>query len=332
MYNIKNKIEGVGDIDIPSDNKLNFRDADLYVTSTTDGQLDLVADTKIKINAPDTQIVGLKDVITMGCGRVVAVSTFTYNNVTQTEAAAAFCKVQDGTAYLNLAVSGGGGGYAANYQLFPGTEVIGDAAYFGKATPFGAIYMDMSATVGIYNGDAITWEYYNGTTWDTLTLLWDVTDTTANDGKRPFQGDGYILFSAPTDWASTTVDTQAAYWIRARVSAAEITTAPLTNDVEHKTFAFDAGTKVPYAGTASRARFEFETASATNNDTKLILVNGTSGAASAIKTLAGGKIDIAVTDFALTVAKDDVIGFFITAEDGTTEYAGGTCELTVTRT
>lgn len=332
MYNIKDKIEGVGDIDVPSDNKLNFRDSGLYVTSTTDGQLDLVADTKIKVNAPDTQIVGLKDVITMGCGRVVTVGTFTWNSITQTEAAAAFCKVQDGAAYLNLAVSGGGAGYAANYQPFPGTEAVNDAVYFGKATPFGAIYMDMSATVGVYNDDAITWEYYNGTTWSTLTILWDMTDTTANDGKRPFQGDGYILFSAPTDWASTTVDSQAAYWIRARVSAAEITTAPLTNDVEHKTIGFDAGTKVPYAGTVGRGKFEFETASAANADTKLVLVNGTSGAVSVIKTITKAKIDFEIADFALTVAKDDVIGFFITAEDGTTEYAGGTCELTVTRT
>ena len=106
----------------------------------------------------------------------------------------------------------------------------------------------------------------------------------------------------------------------------------MTNSKEHQTFAFDAGTKLPYAGTVGRGRFHFETASGSNNDTKVILVNGTSGACSAIKTITKAKIDVVIADFALTAAADDVIGFFVTAEDGSTEYAGGTCELTVTRT
>ena len=339
MYNIKRKIEG-GDSDdtdikenlrIKTNKKIQFRDTGLYLQSSTDGQLDMVADTKIKINAPDSEMVGLADTLVIDCGRVMASKTFPHNEVTLTEAAAAYCKVQDGSSYLNLAASGSGAGYTSNYQLFPDTEAENDAVYFGKATPFGAIYMDMSATVAVFNDDAVTWEYYDGSSWKTLSIIWDETDTTANDGKRPFQADGYIFFSAPTDWETTTVDSQSAYWIRARISAAEITTIPKTNSVEHKTFAFDAGTKVPYACTVGRGLFAFETASGSNNDTKVILVNGTSGACSAVKTITKAKKDVAIADFGLTCSKNDVIGFFCTAEDGTTEYAGGTCVLNVVR-
>ena len=339
MYDIEKKISGKSaGVELIEENRrlstskqLQFRDAGLYFHSSVDGQLDGVADTKFRMAAPDSEIQGLASTVVLNCGRGMALDGFPHNDVTLTEQAAAFCKVADGASFANLAVSGAEAGYGANYQLFPGTEVINDAVYFGKAAQFGAIYMDISATVGVYNADAITWEYYNGTAWTALTIIWDMTDTTANDGKRPFQQDGYIIFSAPTDWAESTIDTQEAYWIRARVSAAEITTIPLTNNVEHKTFAFDAATKMPYAGTIGRGVFAFETVSGSTDHTDVILVNGTSGACSAIKVITKEKKDVAIADFALTVAKDDVIGLFCTDEDGTTEYAGGTLQLNLVR-
>ncbi|MHC4302026.1 MAG: hypothetical protein ACYS7Y_32585 [Planctomycetota bacterium] len=53
-----------------------------------------------------------------------AIAEFTqYPAYTATEQAAAYAKVLDGTAYLSLSVSGGGAGYAANYQLLPDTPV-----------------------------------------------------------------------------------------------------------------------------------------------------------------------------------------------------------------
>jgi hypothetical protein len=332
MYDIKDRIEGKGTtIDVPADNKKYFRDTGLYVYSSTDGQLDLVADTKLKIDAPDTEVVGLADTFTINCGRVMAETTFPHNDVTQTEQGATYCKVADAAVIRSFATSGTGAGYAANYQFFPDTEAINDAVYFGKATAFGAMYIDMSATVGVYNADAVTWEYYNGTAWTALTIVWDETDTTANDGKRPFQGDGYIFFSAPTDWVANTVDSKSAFWIRARISAAEVTTIPLSNDVEHKTVAFDAGNKVPYACTVGRGLFAFETVSGSTDNTDVILVNLTSGACSAVKVITKAKKDVAIADFALVCAKDDVIGFFCTDDDGSTEYAGGTCLFNVIR-
>lgn len=269
--------------------------------------------------------------IIMGLKGTVAEFSFPHNVITLTEQAAALCKVEDGGSFANLAVSGAEAGYTANYQLFPDTEVANDAVYFGAAAPFGAIYMDMSATVATYGADAIVWEYKNKYGWQTLTIIYDHTDADDQDGDRPFQQDGYIIFSAPTDWVKATIDSQEAYWIRARVSAAQITQIPLTDSKEHQIPSAAAACEVPSRGTIGRGRITFQTASGANNDTKAILVNLTSGAASAIKTLTKALQEIEVADFALAVAKDDAIALFYTQEDGTTEYADGIAELRLVR-
>ena len=267
--------------------------------------------------------------LTMGCGLVVASSSFPWDTTANAEQAAALCKVSDGGVFANLAVSGAEAGYTANYQFFPDTEVINDAAYFGYASKFGAMFIDMSATVGVYNDDALTWEYYNGSGWVEFTP-YDETDTTAQDGKRSFQGDGYIILNVGDDWVSSTIDSQAAFWIRARVSAAEITTIPLTNDKEHLvTTLTNGGTILNTYGKVGRGMFRFETVSGSTADTKLILVNMSTGESSAEKTLTKAVADNDVADFGLRVNRGDSIAFFCTTEDGTTEFAGGLCELAI---
>ena len=269
--------------------------------------------------------------IIVGLFGTVAEFTFPHNEITLTEQAAGLAKVEDGGVFRNLAVSGGGAGYASNYQLFPDTEVANDAVYFGAALPFGAIYMDMEATVQTYSADALTWEYWDGHNWSALTIVWDATDGTAQDGKRSFGADGYIIFSAPTDWALKTVDSQSAYWIRARCSDNKISQIGLTDSLEHKIPSSAHASEVPSDGTIGRGRITFATKSGTTADTKCILVNLTSGACSAIKTLTKGKQEIEVADFALVVSKDDAIAFHYTDEDGTTEYANGIAELRLVR-
>ena len=287
-----------------------------------------------KIKVMDGVAEGLKELVTMGLGSTVAEFTFPFNITANTEAVAAYCKTYDlsATEYQNVATSGTGDGYTANYQLWPDTEQINDAVYFGASAPFGCIYTDVAATVATYSADAVTWEYYDGNAWVALTIIYDHTDSDDQDGDRPFQEDGYTIFSAPTNWGLTTIDSQSAYWIRARLSAATVTQIPLLDSHEHYTVASTYGTQVPYAGTVSRGRFSWMAAAGTTADTKFILVNFTSGACSAIKTHTKTKKEFAVADFALTVAIDDKIGLFCTQEDGSAEYADGTCELTVTRT
>jgi hypothetical protein len=108
---------------------------------------------------------------------------------------------------------------------WPSTTQATDALYFGDLAPFESFTLGLPSTVGVYAGDAATWEYYNGTTWTALTLLGDTTDATAANGKRPFQQAGEVTFNAPTDWATVAVDSITAYWIRVRPStAANVTT------------------------------------------------------------------------------------------------------------
>ena len=170
--------------------------------------------------------------ISMGLGPVMASESFPHDTTANTEQAAAFAKVSDGGVFTNLAVSGAAGGYTANYQLFPDTEVVGDAVYFGKATKFGAMAIDMAATNQTYSADGLTWEYYNGSGWSSFTP-YDETDATAQDGNRSFGQDGNIFLDVGNDWVPTTIDSQLAFWVRARVTAATITQAGLTDSKEH---------------------------------------------------------------------------------------------------
>ena len=277
---------------------------------------------------------GIKtDVVTFGLPGTVAAFTLPFNNETETEQAAALCKSYDHgtTAYVNVATSGGSGEYTANYQLFPDTEVENDAVYFGGVTPFGIIVIDID-TVATYGADSLTWEYWNGTAWTGLTIVYDATDSTAQDGLRSFQVDGSIIFSAPTDWTALEVDSQTAYWVRARCNATvNITQIPLTNSVEHKLVSDTTAPEVPAAGTIGRGRLTFTTNSASNNNTDIILCNLGSGACSAIKSLTKNVQIHEVADFALVVAGDDGLAVYITQQDGATEFADATLELNIVK-
>lgn len=275
---------------------------------------------------------GLKtDLMTMALPGTAAENSFPFNAETETEQAAALAVVDDGGVQALLSASGAEAGYTANYQLFPDTEAEDDAAYFGAASPFGVLLFDID-TVATYGADSLAWEYWNGSAWTALTIVWDTTDTTANDGLRSFQQDGYVLFSAPTDWASTTVNGQAGYFVRARVIAtANITQIPTTNSVEHKIITDAKASEVPVKGNLSRAKLSFFTVSGANNDTKIILCNLSSGACSAIKTLTKAIANNEVADFDLEVAAGDALAIFVTAEDGTTEFADGIMEAKIVK-
>jgi len=271
-----------------------------------------------------------RDNVMTGLMGTVAEFSFPFNTIVETEAAAAFAKIDDGGSFANLADSAGEGGYTGAYQLFPDVEVENDAAYFGAVAAFGVLNFNVSATVGVYNADSIAWEYWNGSAWSALTIVYDETDTTAQDGLRPFQQDGSIIFNAPGDWVSTTVDAQSAFWVRARCNATvDITTIPLLDAQEHKLVSSPTATEMPANGTIGRGRLNWATVSGANNDTKVILCNLTGGKCSAITTLGKTLGSHEVADWAVPCKKDDQIALYITQEDGTTEFANGIMELRV---
>lgn len=249
-------------------------------------------------------------------------------DVTLTEQAAAYAVVDDGGAQALLSAAGAEAGYTANYQLFPDAEAINDAVYFGAAVPFPELALDMG-TNGAYSGDAATWEYWNGAAWSALTLAQDNTDATAQDGLRPFQRDGAIHFLPPSDWASTTVNSQAGYWIRCRLTAATVTTAPITNSKEHELVTPSDGLAMHRDGLITTVRATDLTTGTIHTAADVIfhLQNFTTGAASASLTWAQDQRSDRWTGLTLAVAADDVVGVVVTQEDGTDEVISAALEI-----
>ena len=100
-------IDGAVSIDaattIGTDNKIQFRDTGLYINSSADGQLDIVADTEIQIAATTVDLNGDLDVSGTSTltGNVTLGGQLIMPDVTSTK-----ILVADGTSYQEVAVSG----------------------------------------------------------------------------------------------------------------------------------------------------------------------------------------------------------------------------------
>lgn len=96
--------------------------------------------------------------------------------------------------------------------LLPASPETNDAFYFGMAVPFGAVSVAIS-TAGVQAG--VIWEYYNGSSWESLD---DVQDNTA--GFTATAGTYTCSWTIPSDWSTTTVNSQGPfYYVRARAQA-----------------------------------------------------------------------------------------------------------------
>lgn len=261
-------------------------------------------------------------------------------DLTATEAAGPFAVVNDGGNEEELGDSGDGTGYATDYQLFPDTAVENDAVYFGHTIPFCEIQIlvDGAGTSASYNADSIIWEYYNGS-WTTLMTghgLYDYTDFEDQDGDRPFQRDGSVVFIPPGDWAATSINSQSAYWIRARCTATvNISQTPITDGVEHKVITPTDGFKCPETGTIVGVRLtNGSTTAHTTADIKFILHDFTTGLHSDELTFAQDKRNdrwdsTAFKTGGLAVAAGDILGVVITQPDTGDELTNFTIEMDV---
>ena len=101
---------------------------------------------------------------------------------------------------------------------FPAGAGVNDAAYFGHNVRWYELNVNTgTAGAGTYT---VTWEYFNGSTWASLTDLTDGTSAFKTTGAQT------VTFAIPDDWAANTVDTDSRYWIRARRDAGTVTTDP----------------------------------------------------------------------------------------------------------
>jgi hypothetical protein len=97
-------------------------------------------------------------------------------------------------------------------------NVIGDLFYVGKWNTFEEIYLDFNVLKS--SGGVFSLEYWNGSEW---TAIPGVTDGTNN-----FANDGSYTFTAPVDWATTTVNNiPNLYWARIKIDSGSFTTEPL---------------------------------------------------------------------------------------------------------
>ena len=106
--------------------------------------------------------------------------------------------------------------------LLPPQQVTttGDTLYIGSDNQFRQVKITVS-TAGSYTDVTFSLEYWNGSSWTSLT---------GSDYTNGFTQTGAIIFKIPSDWATTDVDGTTAYWIRIVANlgtSPSLTTAPL---------------------------------------------------------------------------------------------------------
>lgn len=112
---------------------------------------------------------------------------------------------------------------------FPAGAGLDDAFYFGSKVRFAQMTITVgTAGIGTYTVPAANWEYWNGSAWTSLSGLTDNTTSFKTAGTNT------VVFTLPTDWATTTLtitasgdETVPAYFIRARRDGGTVTTDPL---------------------------------------------------------------------------------------------------------
>lgn len=93
------------------------------------------------------------------------------------------------------------------------TNTTSGVIYFGDSAQFSALTIAVS-TAGT-GSPASVWEYWNGSAWATLSLSSGV----AGDLNFTATGNKTFRFKPPADWATTTVNSVSAYWVRRRQTA-----------------------------------------------------------------------------------------------------------------
>ena len=219
--------------------------------------------------------------------------------------------------------------FGANYQPWPNTAEAGDYVAFGHTVPFAEIAFDLSATVADYTGGEVAWEYWDGAAWAALTLAIDNTHASTKDGTKSFTRDGAVAFVPPSDWASSSLNSTTAYWVRC-VVVTDMTTKPVFASKEHLFVRPVDGFICPVTGTITTIRIVDQTTGTlhTAADVKLVLVDITTGATSGELTFAQDKRQDSFA-VSMAVTRGDSLALLVTQEDGTNEITNPLVELSV---
>jgi len=214
---------------------------------------------------------------------------------------------------------------ANDCAMLPAHVAVGDAFYIGYTSPF----LKSKLTIGTAKAGGTgtyRWEYWNGTAWAALTCQDDTTLLTATAGTN------YVSFAPPAAWVANTAangpNGEALYFIRftCTVLSVQPTTIPLLSQGWIYTPGIGDGVKLKDAGRFTRANMTAQTASATNADTLLLLVNITKATWDLITWTAGDAVEVDDT-LDLEFAQDDKIAIVQVGEDGSTEFANANIVL-----
>jgi len=107
---------------------------------------------------------------------------------------------------------------SAGGTAFSLVDTVNDYLYIGDASTFSGIKFEFN-TRG--SGTTLKLEYWSGSAWTTLSS----DDNDLDDDTSNFESDGKISWTTPTDWATTTVNSQSAYWVRISSTTTPVTTA-----------------------------------------------------------------------------------------------------------
>jgi len=200
-------------------------------------------------------------------------------------------------------------------DLYPATPGVGDANYWGMTTPWcrGAVTVGTAASSLVMTTVA---EYWNGSSWATLTLTFDETSLMQPSAT----GVKCFAFVPPADWRRVTVDGTLAYWIRFRVTAYTSKTAlPVLSRAYATDFTHGTGLAWPETGTLRKLQWTAGTKSGTTADTKLLVINLTKGTWDTLTLTKATAIGSGSVN--LAIAENDRVAVQQVQGDGSTEFA-----------
>ncbi len=102
----------------------------------------------------------------------------------------------------------------------------GEYFYLGSDSKFSGVNLNFT-TLGV-QGSSVTidWEYWNGSSWQTLTI------TEKESGSSKFIADGNFYYTVPNDWAKYALhNSPKLYYIRASLSSGNYSTKPIENTI-----------------------------------------------------------------------------------------------------
>lgn len=145
----------------------------------------------------------------------------------------------DASIFTNYTSEARDRGTANDVLILPASPAVSDAAYFGGFDLFGALRINVTTAGSTYVG---TWEYYNGSGWSSLTVV-------DNTNSMQTAGINEVTFSAPGNWATTTINSQGPfYYVRFRVTTGGGSGAQLETVTVNETIKYD-----PFNGSGSIA-------------------------------------------------------------------------------